>query len=509
MELELERTQLNGYSALLDTSLCQEETLEMIVPDACPDILRVVDTGGTALLRSREAMDGRAEVAGTVRAAVLYLPDGEEGLRRLDVAIPFTCAVEAPEVGPECRVVAQVRLRRADTRVLNPRKVLVRAEVVVDITVFSPILREVFGQVADAAEQGIEQLADTREVYATACVQEKPFSLSDEVVIPANKPAAGEVLRRRVCLNQGESKLIGNKLIFKGSVNISILYRGEDNGVYTAAGEAPFSQIMEVSGIGEGADCALTLALTGCSCDLAGEGEGRTLAVSLEVLAQAVVREPRTITVLTDAYSTREPVEARWETFSMDQRLDGGVRSQNAREAWELETPVQSVTDCGLALGQVLCRREGEKVILTAQAEVSVLYISTDGSLCAARRSVEVPCSLELEEGCACFCRCEEVGEVYATPVGGGVEVRFALDFHYCALASRAVTAVVELVPGETAQTAPGEQPTLVLRMLEGGERLWDVAKAYGTTIADIMSANELADQAEAAGRLLLIPRKR
>ena len=58
MELELDRTQLNGYEALLDTTLFQEETLEMIVPDACPDILRVVETDGKVLLRSKEAMEG-------------------------------------------------------------------------------------------------------------------------------------------------------------------------------------------------------------------------------------------------------------------------------------------------------------------------------------------------------------------------------------------------------------------------------------------------------------------
>ena len=40
MELELERTELNGYETVLDTTLTQEETLEAIVPDACPDILR-------------------------------------------------------------------------------------------------------------------------------------------------------------------------------------------------------------------------------------------------------------------------------------------------------------------------------------------------------------------------------------------------------------------------------------------------------------------------------------
>ena len=38
MEFELDRTQLDGFDVLLDTTLLKEETLEMIVPDDCPDI---------------------------------------------------------------------------------------------------------------------------------------------------------------------------------------------------------------------------------------------------------------------------------------------------------------------------------------------------------------------------------------------------------------------------------------------------------------------------------------
>ena len=58
MEFELDRTQMNGFDALLDTTLRTEETLEMIVPDACPDILRVVETDGKVLLTRKEAAHG-------------------------------------------------------------------------------------------------------------------------------------------------------------------------------------------------------------------------------------------------------------------------------------------------------------------------------------------------------------------------------------------------------------------------------------------------------------------
>ncbi len=507
MELELNRIQLYGFHAVLDTTLPREETLEMIVPDACPDILRVVDTDGKVLISRREAMDGRVELSGAFRAAVLYIPDGESGVRHLDVTIPFTCAAEDKDITPGCCVVASARLCRADTRAVNPRKVLVRAEAAIDITVFAPKSDDICTHVPDAEAQGIEQLTETQEVYLTACVQEKPFSCTDEITLPVNKAAPAELLKSRVSFSRGDAKIIGNKLIFKGSANLSILYRGEDDGLYTTGAELPFSQIMEVSGVGEDAECELTLALAGADCTL-DSGDDRLMTVSVEVLAQAVVRELRVVEMLSDAYSTKEYLTAEWDSCAVEGRLDRGVRTQNVREVWEAAVPMREVVDCRAAVGTVSRAREGEKLILTAQVEVQVLYLGEEGELCSACHPVSVPCALELPEGTACFCQCEVVGDVYASAAMGGIEARFSLDFRFCALSQRQLTGLSDLRPGEAPEQA-GDQPSLVLRMLEGGERLWDVAKAYGTTIGDIISANELEGESAAAGRLLLIPRRR
>ena len=77
MELELERIGWSGYEAALETTVCQEETLESIVPDACPDVLRICDTEGTVCLRDKTLQEGRVTISGPVRAALLYLPEAD------------------------------------------------------------------------------------------------------------------------------------------------------------------------------------------------------------------------------------------------------------------------------------------------------------------------------------------------------------------------------------------------------------------------------------------------
>ena len=69
MELELERIGWNGYEAALETTVCQEETLESIVPDACPDVLRICETEGIICLRDKVVQEGRLTLSGSVRAS--------------------------------------------------------------------------------------------------------------------------------------------------------------------------------------------------------------------------------------------------------------------------------------------------------------------------------------------------------------------------------------------------------------------------------------------------------
>lgn len=508
MELELERTQLNGFENVLDTMVYHEETLEMIVPDACPDILRIVDTEGNVCLKGKEAQEGRAEISGTVRAAVLYLPDGAEGLRRLEVTIPFTCSADGAGITGACALVALPQVQAAETRSLNPRKVLVRVNLAVGLQVFAPMTENLCGGVTTSAEAGVEQLVEQQDTYLTVSIQEKPFTFSDDISISASRPEADELLKSRIGLLCTESKVIGNKLIFKGEAALRLLYRGSGGTLCTAEFELPFSQIMEITGAGEEADCTVEVILTNAECTLSG-GDGRTVAVSLGLLAQAVVRERQSMSLLSDVYATSCTLNAETKSFTLCRLLDRGIKSQTAREILETGVLAQEVCDAYAAVGAVVQNREGERLTLTAEVSVTVVYQAEEEGLYAVTRKIPVACPMELPENCTCSCVCHCPGEVYATPTTGGLEVRLAVDFQYMALSSRKVCAVDAIQVNETVQPEEGERPSIVLRMAQHGERLWDIAKAYGTTISDIVSANELEETETTEDKLLLIPRKR
>ena len=84
-----------------------------------------------------------------------------------------------------------------------------------------------------------------------------------------------------------------------------------------------------------------------------------------------------------------------------------------------------------MAVSQITQVREGERLLLNAQLEVQLLFFDEQGELYSRQRTLTVPCPLELPEECRCICRCEQVGDSYAAPAVGGVEIRASLDVWY------------------------------------------------------------------------------
>ena len=65
MDMDLQRMTIEGYRPVSQGMFSQEETLESIVPDACPDISRIVAAVGKVCLKDKELGEGSLRLSGT------------------------------------------------------------------------------------------------------------------------------------------------------------------------------------------------------------------------------------------------------------------------------------------------------------------------------------------------------------------------------------------------------------------------------------------------------------
>ncbi|MCI8573001.1 MAG: DUF3794 domain-containing protein [Oscillibacter sp.] len=511
MELELKRECLDTYETGGELTLTQEETAETIVPDYCPDIARIIETDGKVYLHSRELRDGKAELSGTVRVTVLYTPDGESGVRTLEFAMPFTMESDSRGL-PGCQyVTAETETEFLEARMLNPRKVFTHCKLVTHITGYqrTPLC---FCTDVEAEEAlCVEKRQEPQHAILLTHIVEKDFTFTEEMNLSPGREGAAELLTNQISSSVTETKIVGNKLIFKGMFSISLLYRTADGKCSSATAELPFSQIMEVEGVAEGSAAALQLQLTGTDFQIDGDDpEGRQIAVTLYLHATALLREEQDLTLLSDLYSTAYDMTYEATPLTLTSFCESLTRRQTVREVLEIGVVAESILAISAVCGAVSVGREGSVTALRSAVTVRALYVDEGGVPLVAERCMDVTCQLELPEGSHVTAKAVCPEDVQGSLGDRGIEVRFPVDFRVEAASQAKKICITSAKLDAEAVKDTSSAPSLVLRCLGKQETAWDLAKKYNTTIAAILAANQLEGEMDIPlEKLLLIPRKR
>ena len=507
MELQFEHETYISYDPVLDVELRQEETLETIVPDACPDILSIAEVRGQAVMTDKRPGQDFVQVSGTVRATILYRPEGGGCLCRMNAAVPFLCKEDASGVNDRSRVRACVRLCRAEARLLNPRKILLRVQLNIHLMAATPTEHtNLLPQPKNQEEAHV--CVRQQQVDHCYCCQmlEKPFTFEDQIRLKSGQSGEPSVLSAVIRSVESESKIIGRKLIFKGSADLVLLTQ-EGNGQLNVSHETlPFSQVMELPEP-ERENCESDVCITVQEFRWDSDPDDSTvLTVHIDFLAQAAVRCSDQLTLLRDLYSTAYQSDCQWEV----QKLCGGVREnlvpQTVRELLETAEPVHNILDSQVSLGE-LSQQDGDtSVTFSVDAFFSALYLDENDNVCRIEHTFPLNCQIDTSPELSDHCAGARASELYVSPAVGGLELRFNVEF--CDEVSRlqSVSAITAVQLGESRGQSDKPRPSVVLRMVAPGEQLWDIAKAYGTTCEDISEANGLEQDQPPEGTLLLVP---
>lgn len=510
MELELNKTTLDNYESSGEVTLTQEETTEVIVPDYCPDIARIIAADGKVYIHSRELRDGKAGIAGTVRVTVLYTPDGEGGIRTLEFTMPFNAESDNRALADCVFLDADTHTEFLESRMLNPRKVFTHCKLVTRLTGYQKAPLSFCTDLEAEDRLCVEKRQEQQRVTLLTHITEKDFTFTEEMNLSPGREGAAELLNSQVCGSVTESKIVGSKLIFKGVFSVSLLYRSVDGKYYTTSSELPFSQIMEVEGAAEGCIPSLRLQMTGTDLQIDGDdAEGRQISVTLYLHAIALLREEQEITLLNDLYSTSYETAYEAVPLSITGFYETFTRRHTVREVLEIGVVADSILSLSASCGTVSVSREGEATVLRTEVSVQALYLDEGGVPLVVERSFDITSQLEVPEDCkvsACAI-CPE--EIQGSLGDRGIEVRFPVDFRAEAV-SRLKKICINSAKLDTESTKETVgAPSLVLRCLGKQESAWDLAKKYNTTISMILAANQLEDGEIPREKLLLIPRKR
>ena len=505
MDFELEQNSILCYEHVGQATVCQEETQETIVPDACPDILRIVDVCAQAFPSRWEIREGQVIVIGIIQASVLYMPENGDVLSHMDVRMPFSAQVNMDGVKSDSVLEVCSRVRQADARILNPRKLLLRCDLIVEVSAMQKRELITCSGLRNRDSERLCQMQTNTEYEKLVSVPHRIFPLSEEVRLSGTQPSV--LLTSRAGVSCSECRLIGSKLIFKGKTDVELLLLSPDGSLEHRSESFPFSQILEAKGAGESGNGSVRLEISEFSCVQPLDDPFRLL-IEAEILAMGQVRERDTTDLLTDLYSTTHHTHFESQPLKLYSPSELTTIPQTIRDLVETDDVVRSICNSSFLLGHMIRIHENDTLTLTAQGLVSVLYLDENQQLRCAKKEIEVSARVPALPGQEIYCQCVCPGELFATPCAGGIEVRLGVEYQILSCVSKTYQVVTQATLLEP-RSNDTRRPSVILRLAEPGESLWDIAKACGTTKEQIMQANELTDEDIPPHKMLLIPSAR
>ena len=325
LKLEFLTETLQYLRPVLRETKTGEESAETIIPDSIPDVSEVLSASGMAFLRGRELSEGRAAVAAGISASVLVQPEGQSAPEVIEQYLPISFSFENSLIRPDLKSRVQVTLQRVEGHLVNPRKLLIRALVTVELEIFAPC-RETHPTGALTPE--VETLTEPRALRLMTAMEEKRYSIEDSIRFEP-EGTGRKIAACRTELSHTESRLTGTRAVFRGNLKLSILYLTEDGQLLPATAELPFSQYIDLEC--EDGEQTLELESALCGLDAGLSADGGSLELSAQIQTRAAVIGTMEPAWVTDLYACAGEAEVQWQELSYESLLDTQLFSVTGR----------------------------------------------------------------------------------------------------------------------------------------------------------------------------------
>lgn len=495
MELQFQNKPLDCLRSILCCVKSQEQTQEVKLPEAMPDMAKVLGAWGQCVLRSKEWHSGRMGASGGVMVWVLYAPEDGTFPRVVEAWVPYQLQWELPQTDRDGVMIIQPLLKSVDARVISPRKLMVRACVEALGEALEPVRIDTY--YPEQLPKNIYLLRKTYPMCIPSESGEKTVTLEEELQLPPECTDAGKLIRYCLHPQIQKQKLVGNRLLFRGVAILQGLCRCPEDRLCAFSYELPFSQYTELDReAGEDASVQVTPAVTDLELDILGEGK---LRLKASLVGQYLVCKRKMLDIVEDAYSPGAQVQLQMQPLQLPAVLEMEIQSLQAEVTQEVDAG--EWIDTAFYVGQPEQQHRDNQREIQLCGGFQGLYRNAEGALQSAFIKWEQNQQIPAADSTTLCIGAAPVNLPEHRYTAGSMQLSSGFALQRKVLSSEEIPMVtgLEVRPEENGQ----ERPSLILRRA-GNASLWEIAKEYGSTEEAIRQANGIAEPK--ADQVLLIP---
>lgn len=497
MQLQFDKVTVDALGCCLFEDKHQEVTQEVKLSDGMPDIGRVLIAWAQPILRSKEWNTDEITVSGGLTVSALYAPEDGSEVRCVDAWIPFQMKWDLDPKWAEGNMLVLPQLRFADCRSVSARKMMLRCGVSCLMKAVSPMTAQLYSP--PEVPEDVQLLKRTYPVRIPVEAGEKTFLQDEEVILPAGAAPVEKLLAAALHPTVTEKRVTGNKIVMAGNSNLKLIYRCPEGRVHGVSFPLPFSQFAELNRTyGEKCGTQLFLGVTNLETDVM---EPDKIRVKAGMTGQYLVDENRLLEVTEDAYSPRREVKITWDTLRIPSILED--RKESVRASVSIPGFMGQPISAEFYGDLPKQKRLETGIQITAPGVFQMLYAGEDGMLQSFQSRWEDTVSVAAADNVSLEAIPNDLSPATGGAVQDGREFASQLELELRARTDAQIPMVTALELGELREPDSARPSLILTRARE--QDLWSLAKTCGSTVAAILSINDLEDE-PAPDKLLLIP---
>lgn len=477
---------------------------DVIVNDIKPDVLNIISADGIPCVYKKEVMDGKVRIDGSINTYIMYLADDENStVRSLNTVLDFTQVIDIDGCMSGMTVKSKVDIKSIECRILNGRKINVRATLSMDSKVYSNDNIEIISNINDLDD--VQVLNNSRVINSLIGEGNTRVYAKDTISVDAADEIA-EIMKANIRIVNKDIKLSYNKVLAKSELDILIMYLTEDNRIKNINTTIPVMGFVDIENINDEAICDVDYQIKNLIIK-PNNGDMNSIYIEAEIEISCFAYETKNINLIEDLYSISSDLNFTQKSIKT---MCG---KENLREIYNINEQINIPEMQGNRLYNVKTNPnilnasiKNGRIIYEGQMDIELLFEMNNS---VGSRNIEIPfnfeiMSEEIDENCEIDTNIDVRRDdffVNDSNIDANIELEFIVS-----ISKNEVLNIINEITME--ETRDNNIYSMVIYFVRPGDTLWKIAKKFRSTVDDIVRVNRIEDENKIyPGQQLYIPK--
>lgn len=452
---------------------------DVIVPDIKPDIVNIINTNGIPYIYKEDISTGRVRLDGNIDTYVVYLSDSGE-TRSIQTTLTFSDSIEETTITEKSFSKQSISLEMIEAKVLNERKLSIRASVRIKSEIFEQSQIEITSDFNEI--EGVEKLKETLDIKSIIGSNRVKTSIKEDISVD-NSFSLAEILKTDVEITNLENKISYNKVLAKADANIKVVFLSEDGRIGVTSSTIPVMSFIDIDKITDTHTCSVEYSIRNMLFKVNSK-EMHSIACQIDFEVSCEAFETRTIDVIEDMYGIKNNVD-----FT---RRDVEVQVSQKESVERISINERVVVEDILNVCDVNCRprivnRTKSGNYFNCECEMAMsIYYEADNRNGLNVKEVVLPFMMKTEsEEEFSFSISKKQFTVSNENVNCDIEILAKKD-------SDCLKRITVIDDVSTSECEEDEEYKMFMYFVKSGDTIWKIAKRFKVCVKDIIALNKL-----------------